>query len=226
MTNGWRSVDRRLARLEQIVARIEAGRNGRREARIYRLDDAAGLSRRVGCLRGERRRRDPQPGDRRDAHLRGHVGRLRRKAPPGRRHGGPAKQGPPLHVHRNFVERYDIREGRVAIALHGTIRILEPGDRLEIPRGEAHTFKVEGDAPVRMVVDFEPAGTYEGFLERCTASRRPARRTSRAARTCLHMAVIGRKHLDDFALARRAYPKVLFTLLAPIGRLFGYRAAA
>ena len=44
VTNGWRSVDRRLARLEQIVARIEAGRNGRREARLYRLDDAAGGS--------------------------------------------------------------------------------------------------------------------------------------------------------------------------------------
>ena len=44
VTNGWRSVDRRLARLEQIVARIEAGRDGRREARMYRLDDAAGGS--------------------------------------------------------------------------------------------------------------------------------------------------------------------------------------
>jgi hypothetical protein len=42
VTTGWRSVDRRLARLEQIVARIEAGRNARREARLYRLDDAAG----------------------------------------------------------------------------------------------------------------------------------------------------------------------------------------
>ena len=42
VTNGWRSVDRRLARLEQVVARVEAGRNSRREARIYRLDDAAG----------------------------------------------------------------------------------------------------------------------------------------------------------------------------------------
>ena len=42
VTTGWRSVDRRLARLEQIVARIEAGRNGRREARLYRLDDGPG----------------------------------------------------------------------------------------------------------------------------------------------------------------------------------------
>jgi Bacterial regulatory proteins, lacI family len=44
ITNGWRSVDRRLARLEQIVARIEAGRYGRRETRFYRLDDAVGGS--------------------------------------------------------------------------------------------------------------------------------------------------------------------------------------
>lgn len=44
ITSGWRSVDRRLARLEQLVARIETGRNGGREARVYRLDDAAGLA--------------------------------------------------------------------------------------------------------------------------------------------------------------------------------------
>jgi hypothetical protein len=42
ITSGWRSVDRRLARLEQVVARIEGGRSDRRGARVYRLDDAAG----------------------------------------------------------------------------------------------------------------------------------------------------------------------------------------
>jgi hypothetical protein len=49
VTTGWRSVDRRLARLEQIVARIEAGRNGRREARLYRLDDAGGQTPAAGA---------------------------------------------------------------------------------------------------------------------------------------------------------------------------------
>jgi hypothetical protein len=44
ITSGWRSVDRRLARLEQVVARIEAGREGSREARFYRVDDATGSS--------------------------------------------------------------------------------------------------------------------------------------------------------------------------------------
>jgi hypothetical protein len=42
VTSGWRSVDRRLARLEKIVARIEGGRHGRREGRVYRVDDPAG----------------------------------------------------------------------------------------------------------------------------------------------------------------------------------------
>ena len=42
VTSGWRSVDRRLARLEKAVARIEARPNGRRESRLYRVDDAPG----------------------------------------------------------------------------------------------------------------------------------------------------------------------------------------
>jgi hypothetical protein len=42
VTSGWRSVDRRLARLEKIVARIEARPHGRRESRLYRVDDAPG----------------------------------------------------------------------------------------------------------------------------------------------------------------------------------------
>lgn len=136
------------------------------------------------------------------------------------------KQGPPLHVHRGFVERYDIREGRVAIALHGTERILAAGDRLEIPRGAAHTFRVEGDEPVRMVVDFEPAGTYETFLETMYQLAETGKTDDRGRPNLLHMAVIGRAHLEDFALARPPYAiqKALFAVLAPLGRLLGYRA--
>jgi hypothetical protein len=42
ITSGWRSVDRRIARLEQIVSRIEAANRPRSgpQARVYRLDEA------------------------------------------------------------------------------------------------------------------------------------------------------------------------------------------
>jgi mannose-6-phosphate isomerase-like protein (cupin superfamily) len=139
----------------------------------------------------------------------------------------PGKQGPPLHVHRAFVERYEIRSGRVAIALHGSTRVLAEGDRLEIPRGAAHTFRVEGDEPVRMVVDFEPAGTYESFLETMYGLAEEGKTDGQGRPSLLRMAVIGRAHLEDFALARPPYwvQKVLFAVLAPLGRLRGYRAA-
>lgn len=43
ITSGWRSVDRRIARLEQMVTRIEAAKDPRSgpQARVYRLDEAA-----------------------------------------------------------------------------------------------------------------------------------------------------------------------------------------
>ena len=79
-----------------------------------------------------------------------------------------------------------------------------------------------------MVVDFEPAGTYEGFLETMYGLAEAGKTDEQGRPNLLHMAVIGRKHLDDSALARPTYhvQKVLFALLAPIGRLFGYRASA
>lgn len=42
----------------------------------------------------------------------------------------------------------------------------------------------------------------------------------------LQAAVIGRKHLDDIALAKPpvAIQRLVFGILAPLGRLLGYRA--
>jgi hypothetical protein len=42
VTSGWRSVDRRLARLEEIAARLEAAQASARAAQPYSRDEAAG----------------------------------------------------------------------------------------------------------------------------------------------------------------------------------------
>jgi hypothetical protein len=39
ITKGWRSVDRRLARLEHMIARLEEGQGGRPAGRVIRLED-------------------------------------------------------------------------------------------------------------------------------------------------------------------------------------------
>jgi quercetin dioxygenase-like cupin family protein len=137
----------------------------------------------------------------------------------------PHKEGPPLHVHRAFVERYHLEAGRLRIKLRGKEHVLEAPGRLEIPRGVPHTFRVDGDEPARMIVDFEPAGTYEHFLETMYGLAAEGKTDERGAPNLLQTAVVAHRHLDDFALAKPPYlvQRILFAALAPIGRLAGYR---
>jgi mannose-6-phosphate isomerase-like protein (cupin superfamily) len=138
----------------------------------------------------------------------------------------PGRPGPPVHVHRSFSEHHDVREGRLAILLAGAERVLEAPAAIDIPRGTPHTFRVVGDQPVRTVVDYRPPGRYEDFIERLYALAREGKTDAEGApRNILQTAVIARPHLDEFALAKPPYAvqKALFAVLAPVGRLFGFR---
>jgi mannose-6-phosphate isomerase-like protein (cupin superfamily) len=138
----------------------------------------------------------------------------------------PHKKGPPLHVHRAFHERHHLQSGRVCFTVRGREHVVEAPARFEIPRGAPHTFRVKGDEPARTVVDHEPAGTYERFLEKMYALAAEGKTDEQGAPNLLQAAVVGREHLDDFSLARPPFlvQRILFAVLAPIGRLAGYRA--
>ena len=137
----------------------------------------------------------------------------------------PGPAGPPVHVHRRFSERHEVREGRLGITMAGAERVVEAPGSIEIPRGTPHTFRVVGDRPVRTVVDYRPPGRYEDFIEVLYALAREGKTDDKGApKSILQTAVIARSHLEELALARPPYgvQKALFTLLAPLGRLVGY----
>ena len=138
----------------------------------------------------------------------------------------PHKEGPPLHVHRAFLERHHLQAGRMRFTLRGEAHVVEAPARFEIPRGAPHTFRVDGDEPARTVVDHEPAGTYERFLEKMYGLAVEGKTDTRGVPNILQAAVVGRGHLDDFSLARPPYvlQRALFAVLAPLGRLAGYRS--
>jgi mannose-6-phosphate isomerase-like protein (cupin superfamily) len=138
----------------------------------------------------------------------------------------PGRPGPPVHVHRTFSERHRVQAGRLAIVLDGGERVLEAEGAIDIPRGTPHTFRVVGDEPVRTIVDYAPPGRYEDFIDRLYALARDGKTDEKGApRNILQTAVVARGHLDEFALAKPPYAvqKALFALLAPIGRLAGFR---
>jgi quercetin dioxygenase-like cupin family protein len=78
-------------------------------------------------------------------------------------HVVPAGAASPLHVHHAEDETFYVIEGRLTI-LCGDARIAAgPGTWAFGPRGIPHGFRVEGDAPARLLLLATPSG-FERFI--------------------------------------------------------------
>lgn len=76
----------------------------------------------------------------------------------------PPGGGPPPHLHTNEDERFTVLQGAVTFFLGPQRIVATPGMSVSAPRGHAHAFRNETDAPARMLIHVQPAG-FEKFLE-------------------------------------------------------------
>ncbi len=77
----------------------------------------------------------------------------------------PAGAGVPLHLHQREDETFLIRAGRVKFTVAGREVIAAPGDVVFGPRGVAHGWTTEGDAPCEFDVIATPSGMETMFQE-------------------------------------------------------------
>lgn len=84
------------------------------------------------------------------------------------RHG----DSPPLHIHRNEDEIFHILEGEFRFLLNGTELRAGVGATLHIPKGAAHSYRVESPAGGRFLT-ITARGDFERFVR---AVSRPATR--------------------------------------------------
>ena len=78
-------------------------------------------------------------------------------------HLAPAGFSPPPHIHHNEDETFYVLEGDVSFFSGDTTFRGGPGAYVRMPRGVPHTFRVEGDAPARLLIMTAPAG-FERFV--------------------------------------------------------------
>lgn len=137
----------------------------------------------------------------------------------------PQASGPPEHVHPTSRENFQLVAGQLRLRIGGQERILQAPATIDIPAGTPHTFWNDGPETASIAVSFEPAGTFEHFLETVYELAADGRTNSKGVPNPLRMAVIARAHLNDIALARPplAVQRSAFAVLAPLGRLAGYR---
>jgi mannose-6-phosphate isomerase-like protein (cupin superfamily) len=137
----------------------------------------------------------------------------------------PRAPGATTHIHPRITERYELLEGRLHVKLEGTETVVSAGQRLEIRPRTAHSFRNADDAPAKVRVRFEPAGRFEDFMETIYALASEGKTNARSRPKLLQGALIGRRHIDDIALARPPVflQRLLYAVLAPLARARGYR---
>jgi mannose-6-phosphate isomerase-like protein (cupin superfamily) len=131
------------------------------------------------------------------------------------------------HFHPRQSERHEVLEGELGLVVAGEERRLAPGEALVVPPGAAHRLFPVGERPARMLFELRPALETERFI--ATLYRLAAGGNVKAdgSPTALQLAFAAHA-FPDVGYATRppvAVQRAFTAVLAPIGRLRGYRVA-
>ena len=136
--------------------------------------------------------------------------------------------GPP-HVHPYQEERFEVISGTLGSHVAGVERIHEAGEVVTAPAGSVHTVWNAGgeEQEVHALVEFRPALRMETVFETGTGLARDGK-TNKAGipKNPLRLALIAHDFEDEIYLAQPPLivQRVIFGVLAKVGRLFGYQA--
>lgn len=138
----------------------------------------------------------------------------------------PSPSRPPNHYHPGQEERFEVLAGELRALIGGEERTLGEGETLLIPPGTPHTMWAEAEG-VRVNWQTRPALDTETFFETISGLSRDAKTGEKGTPNLLQAAVIAQSYADEFRLARPPWlvQRLLFAVLAPLGRLLGYRAS-
>jgi mannose-6-phosphate isomerase-like protein (cupin superfamily) len=134
-------------------------------------------------------------------------------------------QQPPVHYHPRQEERFEVLTGTVEILLGEETRTLRQGEVLTVRAGSPHSIWSRTGGRVNWQT--RPAGKTEAFFELVWGLARDGKVDRTGRPNLLQSAVLARAYRQEWRLARPPYgiQVVLFGVLAPVGRLLGYRAS-
>jgi quercetin dioxygenase-like cupin family protein len=139
---------------------------------------------------------------------------------------GPDSTEPVEHFHPRQKERFEIVSGAVTVRLNGEQRELRGGDTLEVPPGAVHAIWNACTEQAHVVWQTRPALKTESLFETIWGLASDGKLGRDGKPSPLRGAVLAREYRDEFLLAKppAAVQTIVFGLLAPIGRLLGYRS--
>lgn len=137
----------------------------------------------------------------------------------------PRSKRPPEHYHPQQEERFELLSGILAAKIGDQEFRFEPGDQFVVPPGTPHWMHNISDEPARLIWQTRPALKTGSFFETIWSLTRDGK-IGPDGPNLLQAAVIGQAYSREFRATKPPpwVQKVVFILLAPVGRLLGYRA--
>jgi mannose-6-phosphate isomerase-like protein (cupin superfamily) len=129
------------------------------------------------------------------------------------------------HIHPHQQEHHRVLDGVLRMLVAGREETLRPGESTTVPVGVPHKV-VGGSDEVHVMLEFRPALRWEELLETWIALARDGKLNKRGFPNPLQAAVMAHEYRDEVYAARPplAVQKAATAVLAPLGRLVGYRA--
>lgn len=131
------------------------------------------------------------------------------------------------HIHPHIHERFTVLDGQVGYQLGDKKGVAVAGDVLDLPPGVLHDWWNASDTEeAHVIVEITPAERFERLISTLFGLAHMGKTNAQGVPNLLHMAVISQEYADvvQFVSPPLWIQKALFAVLAPIGRLLGYKA--
>jgi mannose-6-phosphate isomerase-like protein (cupin superfamily) len=129
-----------------------------------------------------------------------------------------------LHLHPYQENRFQIVSGELTFSIDGTIHKASEGTTLSVPKNVLHEFWNEGNVSAVYIQEFFPALKIDQLFETFFALARDGKLNKKGKPNIFRASVIMLHFQNELRLAQYNWTlqKIVFTLLAPIGKLLGY----
>jgi quercetin dioxygenase-like cupin family protein len=131
------------------------------------------------------------------------------------------------HVHPAIEEYFTVVRGRVGFRLDGRETIAQLGKRLHAPAGMAHDWWNAGEEEALVRVEIRPATWFEEMIANLFGLAQDGKTNAKGMPNLLQASLFAQEFEDViyFTKPPRPVQKVLFAILAPIARAFGYKGS-
>ena len=138
----------------------------------------------------------------------------------------PTPEREPEHIHPFQQNSFEIISGSCVFDVDGKEQIVGPGESIIIPANVPHHFWNSGDIDAHYIQEFKPALKIDRFFETFFALARDGKLNKNGIPNLFHTSIIGLAYKDEIRMTKPPWvlQNIIYKILAPFGKLMGYRA--